>query len=420
MYADNNPLNDITITFLSGTDGYTYTPMRIESMYLAQDFIYGYGDQLKATLHVSMADYAELYKRYKNLVVQVIIREVDRTGVKAKTTPMVKKFYPVFDNFKDPNKMMTDVKYRTEPAGNTITVTLVEATLYHIRHMPVQGIFHDTDMAGIMAHIANMYQITDAYIQLPDNAHVYQQIVIPPYKEFKDVFHTLQERYGVYMLGLNNYFTEEKLYIWPIFDTTPKSTYYVKIFQADDGAYAGSSTFHRTETNGLSIVINNSPNAQDRSLMSAESKGTSVQFLRSAAQVDGIVTQDENGLLTYNEDNVITVGLNSDRLARDDANHSTYVHQTDNLFAIASELKRDHYVSMALIWPQAKPWLIKPGTAVRYYSDEDGKIGLRTGLVDKVLYEYKAGDRGSVLTYTCKATLLVRLDPTEQIVSSIT
>lgn len=421
MNSNNDPFYNIEFKLLTTDGSLTYTPLHIEELYIGQDFIYGYGDQIKLTVPIAMSDYAKLYQVYNKLTAQLIIRSVDINGIKSTKAPILnKKYFPVFDNFKDPNKMMTDVASRVLPSPNNQTITLVEPELYHIRHMPMQGIFKDSNMAGVIAHLAANYSITNTYIQTPDNDHTYTQIVIPPYREFKDVFHLLQERYGVYMLGFNNYYTDGELYIWPTFDTDPKAPYSVRFLQADDGAYAGAPSFHNVETNGLSVVINNSPNAQDHSLISAEHKGNSTQFLRTSTQIDGIMSQDENGILTYNQDNVISVGLNNRRLARDGTNNSTYAHQTDNLYAVASELARDNYVSMVLNWPQARPGLIKPGSAVRYYSDENGKIGKRTGLIDSAYYMFKRGDRASTITYTCKGLLSARLDPNEQTVTSIT
>lgn len=421
MYVNNEPFYSLEFKIMSTDGTLTFTPIHVEELHIGQNFIYGYGDQIKVTFPIAMSDYAKLYAIYNKLTAQLIIKRVDINGIKSSKPPiLVKKYFVVFDDLKDPTKMMTDVKSRVLPSKNNLTVTLIEPALYHIRHMPMQGIFKNSNMQGIMAHLAANYSIENTYIQTPDNDHVYGHIVIPPYKEFKDVFHHLQERYGVYMLGFNNYFTEDELYIWPTLDTNPKAPFYVKILQADDGAYAGSPAFHNEETNGLTIVINNSPNAQDHSMISAEHRGNSAQFLRTSTQVDGIMSQDDNGLLTYNQDNVISVGLNNRRLARDDTNHSKYVHQTDNLFAVASELARDNFISMSLNWPQARPWLIKPGSAVRYYSDDNGKIGKRTGLIDSAFYMFKRGDRASVNTYTCKGLLSARLDPNEQIVNNIT
>lgn len=410
----------IDLKFIALDQSFEWKPIHVETVHLVQDFIYGFGDQLKVTFPIAMAEYAVLFEHYNNLTAVLTIKFLDANGMLVKGKPLlVKKYYPIFDNIKDPNKMMTDVLNRVTPTGNNLTVTLMEPALYHIRHMPIQALYHNTTMAGVMAHLAAAYQINDVYIQAPDNDHVYTHLVIPPYREFKDVFHTLQERYGVYMFGINNYFTQDKLYLWPPLDTDPKAPYYANIYQADDGAFAGSPSYYRKEKDGISIVINNSPNAQDYSVVASEDHGAGAQFIRSSVQTDGVIHQDENGLLTYNGDNVINVRLNKNRLTRPDVANTRYVHQTDNLFEIAATLARRQYLGMVVRWPQARPWLLQPGTAVRYYSDERGKVGKRTGQVSKVLYEFKRGDRSYVNTYTCLSYIQLRLDPHEQLLSSV-
>lgn len=413
-------LYDIQFKIMSSDGKFTYTPIHVEQLKITQDFLHGYGDKITVSFPIALVDYANLYDNYNKLTAQLIIKFLDRDGFPVNTKPLlIQKYYPVIEGLVDPRKTTNDISVLTTVDG-IISVTLVDPTLYTIRHQAIQGIFHKTSMAGLMSHIAEGYKISTTYITTPDNDHVYDHVVIPPYKEFSDVFHSLQERYGIYMMGINNYYTRDKLYVYSPLDTNPKSPKVARILKADQGQYSGLPSFHKEFDKGISIVINNEPHSSDHSLIASEHHGTSVQFLRNAPAIDSMVHQDDNGIRTFNEDNVITVRLNEGRLGREETNKTIYAHQTDNMFAVASELVRHQYVEMDLQWNQAQPFSLEPGQAVMYYSDESGKVGKRTGQVQAVSYLLKRGDRSSVNTYQSIAHVKCRLSPNEQLSNVVT
>lgn len=412
-------LYDIQFKLLSSDGSFTYTPIHVDELKISQDFLNGFGDKITIKFPIAMVDYSKLYDNYSKLTAQLVIKFLNRDGFPVHEKPLlIQKYYPVVEGLVDPRKVTNDTASLTT-VDRQLTVTLVDPTLYTIRHKGIHGVFHDTTMSGVMSHIAEGYTIKNTYITSPDNDHTYSHLVIPPYKDFSNVFHMLQERYGIYMMGINNYYTQDKLYIYSPLDTNPKSNKVARILKAVQGSYAGIPSYHKLFDKGISIVINNEPPSLDHSLIASEHHGTSAQFLRTAPAMDSLVHQDDNGIRSFNEDNVVTVRLNKGRLGREDTNKTVYAHQTDNMFAIASELVRHQYLEMDLLWNQAQPFSLEPGQAVMYYSDEAGKVGKRTGQVQAVTYVLSRGDRSSINTYQSYAHIKCRLSPNEQISDSV-
>ena len=132
--------------------------------------------------------------------------------------------------------------------------------------------------------------MTNLSLVAPDNVERNDHIVIPPTRDFSNIFAWLQAKYGVYMCGINHYFTGGMLYVYAPFDTSPTTTNSITVLQAEQGMGSGSQTYSSISGNVLTIVTDSILHSHDNSVSASENRGTAVSFLRSSEIIDGIVS----------------------------------------------------------------------------------------------------------------------------------
>lgn len=430
LNAQSSTMSVVTLEFLSATNPtFSYSPLMINEVVIEQKFhdhedaVGGhYADVISATFDIASSDYAKLYDIQQDLKVIMTIQACDKNGlVKAKSPATKTTFKAMIMNARDLRKELTDVQYRTTP-DTTMTVQLVEDPLYTLRLKPINVIYRAMTMSQVIRHIAASLSISKISLTAPDSdANTFDQIYIPPYKEFGNVFEFLQQRYGVYMCGLTHYYTSGVLYVYAPYDTNAKTTNSLALYQAEQGYHVGASSFHSvTSTGDWQVVINEAPQMHDLSTASAENHGTSKMFLRAANTVDGIVSTTAAGLSEFADSSAVSINLKTANPLAGNTKNNQYTKTTDNVFAAASELVSHHATIAHCTWHNAVPLVITPGMAVSYFSDEAGKILKRTGICEAVTYGLTKSARTSAgVTMLCMAHLTVRLDPTGATVTSV-
>ena len=420
----------VSLEFLSASNPtFSFSPLLINELVIEQKFFDSsdevggaYADVITTTFDIASADYAKLYDIQQDLKVILTIQACDKNGLVVPKSPATKTaFKAMIMNARDLRKELTDVQYRTTP-DTTMTVQLVEDALYTLRLKPINVIYRAMTMSQVIRHVAASLSITKISLIAPDSdSNTFDQVHIPPYKDFGNVFEFLQKRYGVYMCGCNHYYTSGVLYVYAPYDTSAKTTTSLSLYQAEQGYHAGASSFHALTASGdWQIVTNEAPHMHDLSTASAENHGTSKMFLRSSNIVDGIVTTNSAGLSEFADSSAVSIGLKTSTPLSGTTKNNQYTKTTDNMFEAASELVAHHAIIAQCVWHNAIPFAINPGMAVSYFSDESGKILKRTGLCESVTYGLTQSARTSAgMTMLCVAHLTVRLDPTGSAVTAV-
>lgn len=403
----------LKIDFLSKTNSkFAYTPLIVDNLVIKQDFAHEYADNIVISFMVASADYATIQDNAEGLLAVLTITSLDRLGSTVYNPPPQQYIYQAtIVNPKDIRRQLSDVSQRTLP-DTTISIRLIDQTIYDLRHINIHGIYQNTTLADVMSHIAQTFNFKTLHLVPPDNTHTYDHIVIPPNKNFSEVFTYLQKTYGVYMKGLNFYGSNGVLYIYPPYETGPTFPQTCVVYQADDGAYAGAQAFHKTTGTTTEIVVNRESFSQDITVTSGENKGTASMFLRSSALVDGVVTVDETKGVQYQTGLSASLRLQNPRLASGNAQHTTYAKATDNPFSMATALASGQAVMVAADWGHAVPFLLLPGCTVRYSYDQDGVQMTQTGILEGVQCDLNRDARvGAGVMYLSSGKLILRLQP---------
>ncbi len=396
----------------SSNTSYTFTPTVIETMLIAQDYIGEYTDTIQMEFRISTADYADLFDQIQNLMAVLTITYLTYDARPALSIPPIQRQYKVtVVNPKDVRKQVVDAHLRTTP-DNLICIKLIEPVVYPIRQIRIHGIYQSTTLSGVCRHIAQSLNIKNLQMVPLDNTHQYDHVTIPPFKDISNIYLWLHSTYGLYMKGVNFYFTNNRLYIYAPFDTTPTFPNAVTIYQAEEGAYAGATSFHKLSGNDIEIVSNSRPTSQDLSQAGSENRGTAMMFLRASTLVDGIVNVDPTNGAQFNPDAAISVRLNTANLVDSSNQNSYYGKATDNPFSLASVLAERQALMTEIDWPHGIPFKLSPGGAVTYISDENSMTVKRTGIVESVRYAFGRADRNSAtIMYVCMAKVKLRLQP---------
>lgn len=419
--GEANTLLAIKVSFLSSSDAsFSYAPLVIESLSIGQKFNIQYADDITVGFNIASADYAQLFANSQNLMAILTIRFANSQGqVSLTATPVQKTYRAIIIDPRDISKEVTDAALRTE-LDTSIKIRLIEDAVYQARQQTLNMIYQTTTQSEAIRSIANAFGMTSLSLVTPDNVERYDHIIIPPTRDFSNIFSWLQYKYGVYMCGINHYFTGGMLYVYAPFDTAPNTTNSITILQAEQGMGSGSQTYSSISGNVITIVTDSVLHSHDNSVSAAENRGTAVSFLRSSELIDGIVAVTDQSGAQFVSDPALTISLNNSRLAQSDTSRTRHAKMTDNPFSLASHLVEKQSLTTRVEWKMAIPFYLSPGEKVMYNSDENGTIRQRSGILENVVYEIGRVPRTSGTDlFACIATLTLRLDPVGTTTSTV-
>lgn len=405
----------LTITSETNTS-YTFTPMMVTSWSLSQKPSAQYLDDITISFKISPADYLGLYDNAQGLLASVRMSFVDRDGKKVyNPPPKTRQYRAILVNPQDIRHRLKDANLHTTPQME-VSVRLLEKKAYDLRLPKFSGMFKANTVEDVIRYIAAKgFEIEKLVLAPPDNTHKYDHIVVPPTKGFDEVFDYLQATYGVYMKGVESYFTNDTLYIYPPYDKAQTVTDSITLYDAPGHEYAGLPGYHSNNSGALEIVATGESQSRDLSQIGAENNGTSVMFMRSSQLVDGGATTTAKGT-EFADDAAATIRMASNKTASGKASNAQYAGQTDNPFAVSSAMAKFDTTLVRTAWVQATPYLVRPGQAVRYVTDKDGRMITSDALLEEISYQTVRGDNGpdGMPLFTCAATLQLRVASKEK------
>ena len=408
--AINGVINNASITTFTldiqftNTDdsSYNYSPLWIEELNITSYYSQNFADKLVLKLTMAPADYMLLFKNSKNL--QVAIRVVyynAQTAQRVFTPPPVSRVYRAM--LMNPQDL--SMKYSTgsmiPTSSSPLTeqhisaqipteLHLIEADEYIIRQRQFHGIYSKSTISNVISHIAQSFSIQQIYLVPPDNKMQYDHIVIPPAHGIDDIFDYLQYSYGIYMKGIDWYYTNMILYVYPAYENKPSIKYKANIYNSPEGSFSGLHSYHSNNTSSdqLSIVSTTKVNTKDISRTSAENEGSGYTFMRSSSIMDKFSTTNSQGTFV-NDDNSLTIGTVTDRTMGSSANNSRYTKTTDNIFNESSKLAKYDAVRIQCGWLNAVPFVLFPGHSISYHYDKNGSFITQQGILEHVEYNFK-------------------------------
>ena len=416
----------LSVEFVSGTDSsYLYTPFRVDGIKYTQDSIKGYTDNIVLQVWMAAADYANMYDRMQDLHAIIVLAYHDAGGTRIlKTPPLTQQFRAAIIDPKDIRKEMVDAHLRTE-VDRVVKIRLVPEAIYTARSVPINVIYRQATVEDAIHHATASMGISSITMDPPDNIHVWDHINVPPMKKFSNFYSWIQREYGVYLCGMVQYYTNDHLYVYAPFNLLPTTSTTLTIYQAEKGSTGGTTCATVLDTNTVTVVTDTVHTVTDKTLYGAENVGTSVSFMRASEIQDGVVKYDPVNGAKFRDDVLLTIGLTTPKSLTSGQDRPRYGPTTDNVFALSSAMMEHQATVMVVEWTPSVPCVLRPGLAVTYYSDQNGAILKRQGILEVIdtmllrIDRSSGGEAQSQEIYKSSTKLTVRLQPEGVLTSSI-
>jgi hypothetical protein len=299
-----------------------------------------------------------------------------------------------------------------------VTLELFSETLYNLRHVTVATKLSNCTMEQAVLYLANSYGIKNTIMTPSDNTKVYKDVPIPPKVGGIDKsLSYLQKRFGIYSMGLEYYFYDDTLYVYPKYDYDRKpieNDTTVQFFVVPEGTYTGVESYHCFDDNdNLRIVLDGKTVTENPIEVNMENTGNHFVAHRTSTVLDQSRSMNKDGSGKLADNNLISLGMNTNTAFSESMN-TKFITSTNNAYELASMMSANSNTLVSTVWQKSYPYLIVPGTKCIYqYEDEKGLKGLK-GMVALVATEIvvEGRARGKVM-YSAKSILTLRLDPNE-------
>lgn len=414
---------DVVITN-TNNQSFSYSPLWLKKISIKQNFAGDFADKVFIEFSAAPADYISIFNNTQGLVVSLRFVYLNPQTLQRVFTPA-----PIFKTYNalllDPQDILK--KYTTGTLMPTVDMpqveqhvsaqipvklALMESDVYRIRQQKYAGTKKKATVADVISYITAQYQIKTLYVVPPDNKMAFDHIIVPPYQSFDEIFDFLQFHYGVYMKGMDWYYTGSILYVYPAYENNPIIKYNADIYNAPNGNYSGVLSYHASNpaSNNIGIVSTTPVDTTDVSRPSAEDHGNSFSFMRASSVIDKAVTNNAQGTF-INNNRSLTVGTTIDRMTTPNANNPQYTKTTDNIFYENSKLAKWSTTLIKCGWKKAVPFSLFPGHNIKYHFDKNGIFTFQQGILEGVSYEFERSQKlGTGYTYTGNATLAIRAE----------
>lgn len=404
-------LTTINVELLSGiVPEFSFSPLLLDGYTIEQYFSDSFADRITVSFPISPIDYISLYNSQQDLYAVITTRKLDRNGnVDEREAPKVRKYRAHLMNPRDLRKDMPDADLR-EDLKLSADLQLMSEEIYNSRLIRFYGTYLQTNVAKIIQMAASHFKTLPLGLTPPDNVATYDQIVIPPSKGLADLFDFLQTTYGIYGKGMNHYYSEGAMWIYPAYDVDAVGrTKTLSFYGAYVGDFAGMSSYFKQTGDQTEIVLTGLTNATDLSQEGAENVGTSLMFLRASQIKDGFTKLVGDKIVVVSEP-ALALKTTTPRTAGN-VHNNVFRRPTDNPFKLASEIAAYQSTLIDVGWAMAVPYLILPGAAGQYSFDDNGMVKTVPVIVESVVYYYR---REAIVSegqsYSCKAEIRLRGD----------
>ena len=405
----------------------------IDAITIVQNFDENYADSIMLQTRLLIKDILYILDHYSDLFCTINIKPDTGNSLEDGLQEIdIKEYKVVINNADDIRKSINTnalINKNDDGTGRTnkeqyfgqripITLELLSPTLYDLRHITIATKLSNCTMDQVVLYLANSYNIKNLIMTPSDNKKVYRDIPIPPKVGGIDKSLTyLQKKFGIYGMGLEYYFYDDTLYVYPKYDYDRKSTEQdttVQFIVVPEGTYIGVESYHCYDDNGnLRIVLDGKSVSENPIEINAENTGNHFVAHRTSSILDHSRTMNKDGSGKLSDTNVISLGMNT-KTAHSESTNTKFITSTNNAYELASMMSANSNTIVSTTWQKSIPFVIVPGTKCIYqYEDESGIKGLK-GMVALVATEIiiEGRARGKVM-YSAKSILTLRLDPNE-------
>ena len=406
---------------------YEFEPMQINNLFIQQNFIKKYTDEISLNVSLTPEQYLTMFDNSRNLKCTIEFRLRDKDEAFIQNEPIITKTYIAL--FKDKSDVRKRIPKETMIPTSTLDQSVVQADqmfsdvefqlieeLPHtLRNVKMNFQARNVTVKDMILLICKICEIKTICLTEPDNNFVYDNFIIPPTMTFDEAMNFLQDYYGVYDKGFQYYFTDDLLYIFPPYETNPKTPESAHLYYAGSNDH-GVEIFHAYDTaDFIHIVINNAVESKDLADDAVENIGTSVLFQSADRIIDFVSTIGEgkdadDATLGLGPLDVKEINTGMHICSKDDvgAVYNAYnpIFQFDyaNRYKYRSAINSYRRNLISSNWNSAIPYTFKPGYKLYYHFDSEDPSRREQGMTvgNSFMYNTKSG--------TCEG-VMYKLEP---------
>jgi len=384
---------------------------------ISQDFIKRYTDIIVLEFTLSTQQYINIIDVYKDLKCSIII--VNHAGDKTvkQQAPITIDQKIIFKNkddiFKTIHKSEIVVDSAINPTESqvskrvTVQAQLIDNTLFEIRKKQFNVICRNNKIEKLLHFlVGNMIEPKKKCILKPDDDTIYPNIVIPGMMDFKDIFKYLDKKYKIYNSGTGFYYTEETMFIYPLYDFNPEiSPYIVNIYFVGDNNLVGGSNFLLFKDECYHILTNRKPESTQLMEQGTENYGNGYLIQKDSLIFNKWREQEQEDFKII-PDGILRMQLDNDNTMSAYSHNLRYVYGEEQISDCMSSLASINGTVSVMVWEHAIPFIIKPGWKIMYHYDHADTYKIKSGSCLGATYKYEYVNRdGLDRLYTCTASI---------------
>ena len=421
---------------------FSISPLRINKLFLSQDFTNAYMDNIELNVSMRSIEFLAIFYGYQELTcdltlryahpVSGIVKGLDE-GADGDPAYIFEGYKVIFKDKQDlrkklPKESIIPNEGETVSPQQSILLTDVSFQLippeeYKLRVTSFSFQLTESTVKDAILFIAHSCGIKKIALVEPDNKETLCNLTIPPTQTFFTALIYLQERYGIYDKDIGFYYTDNTLFIYPRYETSPSMpscpdedtpTFYF----VGGGKFLGLEVNHAKDVNNTThIVINTATINVDKVDAGIENDGTGVLIVHADKVIDKWRSIDEatsvsNARLGLGKMNIYK-NMNTELFALDpgerkklgiDPSVSIIKYRFDegNVHKCRVPINSYKQTTINTTWDNAVVYTFRPGYKILWnYDDEDKKkrdmdeevkdsqtYTTKTGCVDRVHYEF--------------------------------
>ena len=395
---------------------------RIVEMRIVQDFVNHFTDQIEIEIEVTPKEYKDLVDNYKGLSCQVQMYTRNKTGIPKLTPDHTIKALAIFKEKQDLDKRfsLTDLipkdekhpeyGYQTDRLVN-VRFQLIDSEVYTLRKKQISFMTRDNTMDDILQLVASELGVKKCYIVKSDNKTKFKNFIVPPAFSLENIFDLLQDGdgKGVYEEGLNYYYRDGWLYVYPAYKTdvsTPWKS--VHIFVVPNNKLVGLDSFAAKFLKDTHLICNHPGPNRELAQEALENGGTAVYILDAPKMISKSVIQTEAGW-TMPGTSTSLAKMNTKRGLLGDTFTPKYDISYGNKYTHLSRLAYANGTIVELGWEHAIPFTFEPGHHVVYHNDGLKVFNQKSGICEFVQYVIQRTAREDTQLYGCTANIRLRV-----------
>lgn len=373
---------------------------RFGSLSILQDFESNYQDVIQLIVELRPEEYRSVLTNLQDLECQIILYPVDNrtiTDIYDKD-PIILEYVVFIENQEDVDKQMqSNVFGDNAEDGDILSQSqagvyipfktyLMSKSMRDIRKVQLNMIATDVDMDAILHWACQQFGVKKCIIIKPDNTSKFNNFIIPPMKNISNLLPYLQDRYGIYKKGMGYYYTDDTLFIYPLYDidssTSPTKDNTIRIVNAVKTVYEAIANTHNWVDGELNIIAAKYAHVSPVNTASSENKGDTLVSFNADGILDYLAPVQGSGKVEINDN--LTVIRRQNTATNMTSNNQSVVYKniTSNIYQSTSLLAADDGSYLRVLWPNSEPFSISPGQQLEYlYSTNDGNFTSMKGRV---------------------------------------